>query len=182
MAARGVVVDQRAGALLWRGDRVRTAEVMWADPVATTLLGGCQPQDALALLRRDVLALAAARRRGADGPTRLERRLVRHTAGEALVARSSVCSGVLGLTAVTTLELERAPAPSARGADGAWGLSPRELEVARLAADGLGNRAIAFRLGIAAATVGVHLTRVFRKTGALDRQGLTRLLLVPQGR
>jgi DNA-binding NarL/FixJ family response regulator len=48
-------------------------------------------------------------------------------------------------------------------------LSGREREVLRLAADGLANKQIARRLGIAESTVKVHLGRVFRHIGVTDR-------------
>jgi len=48
-------------------------------------------------------------------------------------------------------------------------LSPREREVLALVAEGLANRQIARRLGIAERTVKVHLTSVFRQLGVPDR-------------
>jgi len=48
-------------------------------------------------------------------------------------------------------------------------LSPREREVLALVGEGLANRQIARRLGIAERTVKVHLTSVFRQLGVSDR-------------
>jgi DNA-binding NarL/FixJ family response regulator len=48
-------------------------------------------------------------------------------------------------------------------------LSPREAEVLRLVADGLANKQIARRLGIAERTVKAHLTSVFQQLGVTDR-------------
>jgi DNA-binding NarL/FixJ family response regulator len=48
-------------------------------------------------------------------------------------------------------------------------LSPREEEVLRLVADGLANKQIARRLGIAERTVKAHLTNVFQQLGVSDR-------------
>lgn len=48
-------------------------------------------------------------------------------------------------------------------------LTPRELEVARLAVWGLTNREIATRLGTSARTVGNQLQRVYDKLGIHDR-------------
>jgi len=48
-------------------------------------------------------------------------------------------------------------------------LSPREREVLALVREGLPNRQIARRLGIAERTVKVHLTSVFRQLGVPDR-------------
>jgi DNA-binding NarL/FixJ family response regulator len=48
-------------------------------------------------------------------------------------------------------------------------LTPREREVLRLVADGLPNKQIARRLGIAEKTVKAHLTNVFDAIGVTDR-------------
>ena len=58
--------------------------------------------------------------------------------------------------------------PTRREAPGAE-LSARELEVLRLVAEGLANKQIAKRLGIAERTVKVHLGNVFRRIGVADR-------------
>jgi DNA-binding NarL/FixJ family response regulator len=58
--------------------------------------------------------------------------------------------------------------PGRREAPGA-GLSAREVEVLRLVAEGLANKQIARRLGIAERTVKVHLGNVFRRIGVADR-------------
>jgi DNA-binding NarL/FixJ family response regulator len=48
-------------------------------------------------------------------------------------------------------------------------LTPREREVLRLVADGMPNKQIARRLGIAEKTVKAHLTNVFEAIGVTDR-------------
>lgn len=48
-------------------------------------------------------------------------------------------------------------------------LSAREEEVLRLVVDGLANKQIARRLGIAERTVKAHLTNVFQRLGVTDR-------------
>lgn len=48
-------------------------------------------------------------------------------------------------------------------------LSPREIEVACLAADGASNREIAEKLGITERTVKAHMGAVFEKLGVRDR-------------
>jgi DNA-binding NarL/FixJ family response regulator len=48
-------------------------------------------------------------------------------------------------------------------------LTPRELDVLRAAARGLGNKQIAAELGMSARTVQTHLTRVFSKLGVGSR-------------
>jgi DNA-binding NarL/FixJ family response regulator len=58
--------------------------------------------------------------------------------------------------------------PTRRGAPGA-DLSVREREVLQLVTEGLANKQIAKRLGIAERTVKVHLGSVFRRIGVTDR-------------
>jgi len=48
-------------------------------------------------------------------------------------------------------------------------MSPRELEVLRLVAQGLANKQIGRRLGISERTVKAHLTSVFHRIGVVDR-------------
>jgi DNA-binding NarL/FixJ family response regulator len=45
------------------------------------------------------------------------------------------------------------------------GLSPRELEVLRLICDGLGNRAIAAKLGLSVNTIAVHRANIMKALG-----------------
>jgi DNA-binding NarL/FixJ family response regulator len=52
-------------------------------------------------------------------------------------------------------------------------LSPREMEVLRLVAEGLTNKEIAYRLGLSERTVQFHLNAVFNKTGANSRTEAT---------
>ncbi len=56
-------------------------------------------------------------------------------------------------------------------------LTPREREVLTLLASGMSTKNIAEQLGIAAGTVKVHLTGIFRKTGAADRVEAARYYL-----
>ncbi len=48
-------------------------------------------------------------------------------------------------------------------------LSPREVEVVRLVAQGQSNRKIAEELVISERTVACHLASIFNKTGAVNR-------------
>jgi len=48
-------------------------------------------------------------------------------------------------------------------------LTPRELDILRAAARGLGNKQIAAELGLSARTVQTHLTSVFAKLGVASR-------------
>jgi DNA-binding NarL/FixJ family response regulator len=56
-------------------------------------------------------------------------------------------------------------------------LTPRELQVLQLVADGLPNKAIASRLLVSDETVKFHLTSVFGKLGASNRTDAVRLAL-----
>ena len=55
-------------------------------------------------------------------------------------------------------------------------LTPQELRVAELAADGLSNREIAERLFLSPRTIGAHLYTAFRKLGITAREQLGRAL------
>ena len=70
--------------------------------------------------------------------------------------------GAGGWSATVRAELSRVGGRR-RAVDGA--LTPTELEVARLAAEGLANKTIARRLNVAIATVETHLTRAYAKLG-----------------
>ena len=68
--------------------------------------------------------------------------------------------------------LSRAPAPTA------WSsLSAQELQVARMAAEGLSNRQIGERLYLSHHTVASHLYRIFPKLGITSRAQLTAMSL-----
>jgi DNA-binding NarL/FixJ family response regulator len=67
-------------------------------------------------------------------------------------------------------ELRRALARATRTASGDAGpLSPRELEVAGLVAEGLTNRAIAERLFLSERTAQNHVQHILTKLGAANR-------------
>jgi DNA-binding NarL/FixJ family response regulator len=60
-------------------------------------------------------------------------------------------------------------------------LSPRELEVARLLADGLPNKTIGLRLDISERTVQVHRLHLMEKLGIHSAAELARLMLQAGG-
>jgi non-specific serine/threonine protein kinase len=66
------------------------------------------------------------------------------------------------------------PVPAAAAADGAFELSARELEVARLVADGLSNPAIASALFVSVATIKTHVSHILAKLGLDSRTQLGR--------
>lgn len=96
------------------------------------------------------------------------------SASEIIAAVSAAAAGLVALAPELERQLrtvpvrDRAP-PAARGGDGAQPLSPRELEVLRMIADGLANKQIAARLGISEHTVKFHVGSVFMKVGASSR-------------
>ncbi|MFZ0218303.1 MAG: response regulator transcription factor, partial [Candidatus Dormiibacterota bacterium] len=66
------------------------------------------------------------------------------------------------------IEAEAATAPPAPAA-APDGMTPRELEVLRLIAQGLSNQQIASGLFVSEATVKTHINNLFSKTGVRDR-------------
>ena len=72
---------------------------------------------------------------------------------------------------------EGIPAGAAsRGQSAELKLSVRELEIARMIADDLADKEIAWRLGIEISTVRTHLKRIFAKLGVRRRGSVARLL------
>ncbi|MFI6636109.1 ATP-binding protein [Nonomuraea fuscirosea] len=63
-----------------------------------------------------------------------------------------------------------------RGPDALEKLTPHELSIAQLAAEGLTNREIGQRLYLSHRTVGTHLHRIFPKLGVSSRADLGRIL------
>jgi DNA-binding NarL/FixJ family response regulator len=68
-----------------------------------------------------------------------------------------------------------APAPARRDPIPAETLTPRELEVLRILAEGLPNKAIARRLGISDQTVKFHVASIGGKLGAQNRTEAVRI-------
>jgi DNA-binding CsgD family transcriptional regulator len=70
-------------------------------------------------------------------------------------------------------ELRASGESSRRRTERAWEmLTPQELHIAQLAAEGLSNKEIGARLYLSHRTVGYHLYRIFSKTGITSRSGL----------
>jgi DNA-binding NarL/FixJ family response regulator len=81
--------------------------------------------------------------------------------------RAAVSGDALISPSITVRLLEHLSPPAPRDDDG--GLSPRELDVVKLAAKGLTNAEIAERLYISIGTVKTHLGSVQTKLGARNR-------------
>jgi DNA-binding CsgD family transcriptional regulator len=74
-------------------------------------------------------------------------------------------------------ELRAAGEASLRRIEQIWEkLTPQELHIAQLAAQGLSNKVIGARLYLSHRTVGYHLHHVFSKTGITSRSGLGSVL------
>jgi DNA-binding NarL/FixJ family response regulator len=75
---------------------------------------------------------------------------------------------------------ERTVVRDGPGPDRAWqtGLTAQELQIARLAAEGLSNREIADRLFMSHRTVGAHLRHIFPKLEITSRVQLASLVSV----
>lgn len=90
-------------------------------------------------------------------------RAVREVAGGSVWAPRRLLAASLRQLARADGRLPRTPGPLEIR------LSAREREVFRFAAQGLGNKAVATRLGVGEATVKAHMARIFRKLGARGR-------------
>ncbi len=79
-------------------------------------------------------------------------------------------------------ELRAAGESSARPTTQAWDtLSPQEMQIAMLVAEGLGNKEIGERLYLSHRTVGSHLYRIFPKLGISSRAQLSSALAASVG-
>ena len=118
----------------------------------------------------DLSALAAAFGTGVRGL--LPRDARPH---EIVAAVSAAAAGLMTVTPELLATLRNAPAvpgpPSAKRTEERRDapLTPREIEVLRMIADGLGNKQIAARLAISEHTVKFHVGSVFAKTRASTR-------------
>jgi DNA-binding CsgD family transcriptional regulator len=110
---------------------------------------------------RALLALGVVRRRA---------RQKRH----ARAALEAALAGFEALGAASWATVARAELARIGGRQRVEGLSPSELPVARLVADGLTNREIASALFLSETTVASHLSHIYAKLGVRSRTELTR--------
>jgi DNA-binding NarL/FixJ family response regulator len=70
-------------------------------------------------------------------------------------------------------DFDRLSPAVAKGQPAAAGLTARELQVLRLVATGLTNRALADELGLSEKTVARHVSNIFNKLGVSSRSAAT---------
>lgn len=80
------------------------------------------------------------------------------------------------------MTMEMLPGFRAAAAGNPQDLSQRQAEILALVSEGLQNKQIAHRLGIAEATVKAHISRTIQMTGCKNRVGLALLWLRRTGR
>lgn len=188
------LADLADAALQGDGDRERVDEFLrgW-DGVATST--GAPQLDAQLRYARAVLAddadaeplyksamsaaaqgwpLYTARAQLACGAwLRRQRRMSESRAPLREAARSFEALGLLRLAERARRELRASGEAPRRRVPEAWAeLTPQELQIARLAAEGLSNPEIAERLYLSHRTVGSHLYRLFPKLGITSRTQL----------
>ncbi len=160
IAPRPLALALRTAAAVGAGDPVALLEE------ARAVLDDDEPR----LERAHVLAeLGAAMRRAR------RRRDCQEPLREALQLADAMGTRALAETALEELRATGAR-PRRAAFSGVDSLTPAELRVARLAAEGLTNREIAQELFVTAKTVQTHLSSVYRKLDAASRQELPRLL------
>jgi DNA-binding NarL/FixJ family response regulator len=82
--------------------------------------------------------------------------------------------GVTGWAARAHQELRASGEASVERLPDAWSmLTPQELQIAKMAAEGMSNREIGQRLFLSHRTVGSHLYRLFPKLGVTSRVQLS---------
>jgi DNA-binding CsgD family transcriptional regulator len=144
--------------------------------VAEGQLVGVYAAHALAAARQDGQSLDQAASSFASAGASLlaaeaaaQAALAHRRAGRQASARASAA------TSARWLEACQGAWTPALGALAAPRLTPRELEIAKLASRGLTNREIAERLGTSVRTVGNHLHQTYSKLGIRGRGDLSRL-------
>jgi len=102
--------------------------------------------------------------------------LTKHSAAEELLqAIHEVSKGCVFVSPAVNRQLQRRTQSAfISGKKPGESLTPRETQVLRLIADGLGNKQIALRLGLSTKTVEKHRQATMNKLNIHDRAGLTR--------
>jgi DNA-binding NarL/FixJ family response regulator len=130
------------------------------------LVGDCDLADLLGALEAGCSSIQTKRGQ-ADELVRAVRDAI---LGDVVISASLIHQVVPGLTPMlTAVPAPASGPPSARPSSGGAPLTPRELEVLELLADGLSGSAIAERLYLSAHTVRNHVQRSLDKLGAHSR-------------
>lgn len=83
--------------------------------------------------------------------------------------RAAIHAAAAGLTVLRPGDLETVLTPAAPDGSADHTLSPRELEILRMLAEGLANKAIAWKLGISEHTVKFHVASILHRLSAASR-------------
>ena len=175
---------QLAGMLDTLGDAVLlydpSGALVHANPAAARLLEGPDAARLRTEAQSAAWAVTAVARRAGRGPAGAAAtvttagaatRSVR-TSGRVLQLRAALAPAwVLGREpgVLVTVDVSTPRAPDEAELRARYGLTARELEVARLVAEGLSNIAIAERLGVSFFTARNHVERLLAKLGADSR-------------
>jgi DNA-binding NarL/FixJ family response regulator len=151
-------------------DDLEPASVVMALPPqaaasALQTLGGRPQIPPVILLAEEPLGAwtARARRAGVRGVLRDDA-----TAEELTAAVAATMAGLIVLHPAALIARPAAVAGSRRASE-RTGLTPREVEILEMMAEGMSNRRIAARLGISGYTVKFHVASVLGKLGAATR-------------
>ena len=130
---------------------------------ALEIVRGLSSVEAVVLLAPDPAAAwtAQARRFGVRAVLRDD------ATAEELAA--AIAAARAGLVALHPDALSGAAAAGAAPRGGAAALTPREIEILEMMAEGMSNRTIAGRLGISSQTVKFHVASILAKLGAASR-------------
>jgi DNA-binding NarL/FixJ family response regulator len=140
---------------------------MLADPAARKAIDWARAGGTVVLLVHDPPAEAVA------GVLRAGVKAVLSSGRSGPEIVAAIEAAAVGMVVLNPTDLEtllRAPAAAEISSEGiVESLTPRELEVLRLVAAGLGNKEIAPRLGISEHTVKFHVASIMGKLGAASR-------------
>lgn len=159
-------LDAMAGLALVQGDAEHAACLFGAAAGRWQAIGyPARPAGTLALVARDQAAARAALGDAAFGAA--------YAAGQSMAPEAAFASALAGIDRNLPEPVPALPArpekpPTAR----LGGLTAREVEIVRLVAEGLTDRAVAERLFISPRTVDTHLRNIFAKVRVTSRAGL----------